>query len=233
MAVAVQSAAFSTEPLNTTSHDVPIPAGTTSGDLLIAIAVIDGTSGSETAPSGWSALLNVDESTGTHRVIGWYKTAGASESATTFTTAASEKSTTVVYRIDGQDSGTAPEAATAEGAGDTSPGDPPNLAPSWGSEETLWIAFVGLDTADEPTGAPSGYANLATDSAGGSTGTGYGIAYKVATSSSDNPGAFTGGSSEWCAATIAVRPDSGGGGTPAPPPSIGQQRRRFAPLLSM
>lgn len=170
MPIVIEGVATNSQSLNTTTHTVPIPTGTAAGDILVAVYCIDGTP-TLGNPSGWTKIGEVTESGGPgHKVAAWFKVAGASESATTFSTSASEESIGVVYRISGGDSGTAPEWATQDGAGDTGDPDPPNLTPSWGSAENAWIAFAGTDGGVEATGEPAGYLNNLEDNSGGSGG---------------------------------------------------------------
>ena len=207
MAIAVEASAEPQEALNTTTHDITMPIGVSSGDLLIAIAVIDGSTGTVTKPTGWTDIGNV-VNTGVVRIYAWYKIAGASETDTTFATSASEESASVVIRISGHDASTTPpEIQTISGGADTGAHDPPSISPSWGSAESLFIAVAGVDNSGQPGAVSSGYTQLSLTSTGGSGGVGIGACYKITTASAENPGTMSNPSGDqWAAVTIAVKP---------------------------
>jgi len=202
----VEATNTSVEATAVTSHDVALPASISAGELLLAVLGTTGTLGDSfggiTAPAGWSEELDANE-------LGLEsRTADGGEGASaTFTSADSATSGHNSYRISGQHGDV--EIATA---GFTN--DPPNLTPSWGAADTLWIA--GVVTGDaagavDVTVAPTNYSGLikTVQVAGG-------INYRVATAwrqlnaASENPGAFTvtdsGSPFPIIAFTIAVRP---------------------------
>jgi hypothetical protein len=83
---------------------------------------------------------------------------------------------------------------------------PPNLVPSWGAEDTLWIAFESNVAARTTSVYPYADNNLTVAT---STGTNATLAYceQSVNASSSDPGAFTISVSEnWGAQTVAVRP---------------------------
>jgi type II secretory pathway pseudopilin PulG len=89
------------------SIDVPIPAGTTQGGLLIAaVATDEDTSGSIAAPvgQGW-ALINRGAYSGAVTLGAWWKNAGASEPAShTFTWTGNQQAYGWMMRFTGHDS---------------------------------------------------------------------------------------------------------------------------------
>lgn len=208
-----------------TSFPLTMPASIASGDLLIAIVEIRiGTTW--TAPSGWTAISTIAQAGGggVGQLNGWYKIAAGTESGTTptWTTVNATSAQAHVHRVTGWHGTTAPEATTS--SGDSSAANPPSLTPSWGADDTLWLA-IGGHTAQSTapwTAAPSGYSGFDLDSAS----SGGGVAaiassWRNNNATSEDPGAFTvntvpGVSSHnryWTAATIAIRPSAGGGTT--------------------
>jgi type II secretory pathway pseudopilin PulG len=87
-----------------TSLSVPIPTGTTAGDLLIAAVATDGDTSTTitTAAAGWTQL-DRGASSGAVTLGVWYKVAGASEPAPTFTWTTGEQAYGWIMRFTGQD----------------------------------------------------------------------------------------------------------------------------------
>lgn len=233
MAIAVEATTTDNELSNTTTHTLSVPAGVTAGDRLIGIAVMDGRP-TVTDPSSWTRLAIVENTTSDHQAVVWeIRTASGAESAENWTTSSNQESYSVTYRISGHASGTAADAQTVSSGSGTGAPDPPASTPAWGSAETLWIAFAGVDTPISLSAQPSGYTDTIRDDTGGSGGVTIGAAYKISTASSENPGAFTGSGAEWVAITVAVEPSGGSGGSGGPPFITDMRRRRITPLLRM
>jgi hypothetical protein len=150
------------------------------------------------------------------------RAAAAAASTVNVTLSASERGGAVIYKIASSHATQAMEVATsAPGANGATP-DPPVLAPSWGLEDTLYVAAVGYNGNQSVTGYPTSYSgglNPRPTSTGG-TEAGCGVAYRELAAASENPGAFAlSASVAHVVATLAVRPaesGSGGGGVPAP-----------------
>ena len=184
-----------------TSHSVSLPSGINAGDLLLlqcnGTALLSGT------PSGWTTFI-----TGTTNIF--YRFADGSEGSTvSLTFAAAQSVAAAVMRVSGVD--TAPEGSTATGTA-TQP-DGPNLAPSWGSADVMWVSLnTWAETATDHTvnTYPSGYTNTletAVTSAGNRR---VALATKNATASSENPGAYSmngalGGGFNWRVNTVGLR----------------------------
>lgn len=191
-----------------TSHNVAMPASVSSGDLLI-IQLGTGQTGANTitTPSGWTLLHS--GAPGSFRVVTFYKVASGTEGGTTVAVAmtTSLRASAIVHRIQVGTFSSSPEISAVNGTGTTP--DPPNLSPTWGSANTLWIAsFASINN-----GAISAYPfpnNNVTVSDGGAGGTGasrMGSCTSEQTVSSLNPGSFTkSGSVGWWAMTVGVRP---------------------------
>ena len=202
----------------TYSMAVSMPTTVNSGDLLIAIVETRYTypPGPWAAPSGWTNLFNQvgGGSVGTLSVF--YKYANGTEGGTTPTWTWNGGSATTaswqVYDITGSDGSTAPYYATASGDSTTNPSSPA-LTPSGGSASYLWLAIVGdAATGSAFTSAPSGYSGfINTVASSGGAATELASSYLQATASSETPGVWGYGSNRfWSAATLAIRPASGG-----------------------
>lgn len=190
-----------------TSHLVNMPAVVSSGDLLIALIAVDGNP-TITTPSGWTFLQQSNVTTIVKGAV-YYKVAAGTEGGTTvdFATGTSERMMAQVVRIQaGTYSGT-PESAVANTASSVNP-DPPNLTPSWGALNTLWIAMSSMDNTRTVSVYP--LANNQVRTANASTGTAYVTLATCSTNNSGsslNPGTFTINiASDSVNFTIAVRP---------------------------
>lgn len=201
---------------NATSHTVTLPTGLTSGDLIIVAFAHDDAGAAVTASvtspaSGWSTLVNnrvANDAGTTARVSVFYRWADGSEGASiTVTTTGSEGSAYATYRISGADTGTNPEATTNAPSSSNSP-DPPNLAPSWGSDDNLFIVAYGWDGNQSHSSYPANYgSNQLTNRWANNNGAGIAMATRNLAAASDNPGtAGISGSEQWAAITIAVKP---------------------------
>lgn len=190
-----------------TSHTCNLPASISSGDLLILFFGWY-TGSSVTTPSGWSSLGTDNNGTNIYQVI-FYKTATGSEGSTVnVTTGSSTKSSHVSYRITGW-TGT-PEKGTAVTGTNSSP-DPPSLSPSWGSDDTLWIA-----TETNRNNSFTSYQTSHPDNQvrGGNTSTSSSSETAICTdedaASSNNPGTYALSTSRyWVAQTVAIQPSTG------------------------
>ena len=194
---------------STTSHPVPYPTGITAGQLLLCIAGIDGVTGTP-AISGFTVLINTTGSS--ERLWVAYKIATGSESGNATLTTASEQVTAEIWRITNWHGTTPPEATATTGATSAN-GNPPSLTPSWGSEDTLWVATVAVNGGPDPlTAYPTGFTdNQNNFSTGGSGAAGHGRATRNEAIATKDPGTFTHTSQTWVAGTIAIRPAAGGG----------------------
>ncbi len=194
-----------------TSHPLNMPSSIVAGELLIACcgfgvtATVSNWNGFTAIPGG-----GVNIGGGTSSVWCGYKIAAGGDTLTV-TSSTSAKSASVVFRVSGHHTSTAPEGLTADTSSAGDP-DPPSLDPAaWGAEDTLWIAVgivegPSLWTAD----APTNYTNIGdTNSTGGGAATNVAIAvaYRQLNASSENPGAFNAATNdEWAGVTIAIRP---------------------------
>lgn len=203
-----------------TSMPVNMPATVNSGDLLITLVSVRN-AGTWTNPSGWddiSTLSQTGGGGGVGKTNGFYKIADGTEAGTTPTWTASVATSAAwqTIRITNWHGTTPPEATTI--SGDATAANPPNLAPSWGTDDNLWIVVAGhaAVSAAAFTAAPTNYTGFANNGASsGGAAVSIASANRQLNASSEDPGAFTAGGSNrfWASGTIAVRPS---GSTPPP-----------------
>jgi len=169
------------------------------GERVVAIVTADGTptlsvSGGD-GTGGWHKVGQQNSSLGGTVAVFQLLATGTSTSLTIASTA-SEQYSAIVARIPSGGGGI--EAAFAQTA------DPPNLAPTPGSKEYLWLAGYGDGFGpNQATAGPSGYNDFTNQAAGGSDGSTISAAWRKTTASSENPGTFTGGGRP-ASVTIAV-----------------------------
>jgi len=108
------------------------------------------------------------------------------------------------------------EGASAAAA--TANPNPPNLAPSWGSADNLFIAGCSMyfdnDVSAYPTNYAQGQQQVAMDSSGTMCAA---SAERELAAASDNPDTFGQvNATRWVAVTLAVEPAAAGGGLSIP-----------------
>lgn len=207
----------------TNTKTVGMPSGVTNGDLVVIILTKDGGTGTSditTPASGWTELYDLASGSANPGLAqtAWYRFCDGTEPVdvtVTFTSGVAEIASWVCYRVSGA---LAIEAGVpAVGVSDTP--DPPSLTPSWGSEDTLWLAVMGWDgwaTVTNHSGYPPNYSidQRTAGTYGGSAGAGTSVAGRELAAASTDPDAFLlNSSNRWIANTIAIRP-IGGGGSP-------------------
>lgn len=205
-----------------------LPATINAGDLLIAFLVVDTNNTITTTPSDstsdtWTSLVSSTSASG--QTLGAaYKIADGDEDGGTLTwshTGGVENWQSMVYRVTSWH-GTTPPEATSLTTGTGTSSNPPLLNPGgWGTEDTLWISWLG--TVEDMTGvtAPSGYTfNTTQGTDWDQDGTGaanakIAVAYLESAAASEDPGSWTGfASGGHASGTVGVRP---GGGAPFAP----------------
>lgn len=201
--------------ISVTSMAVNLPATISAGDLLIAHVGVRNP-GSWTLPSGWVTLQELGGGGGVGETGVWYKIADGTEGATaTWVTSVGTSAAWQVRKITSWH-GTTPPEFTSSNGDFTTPPNPPSLTPSWGADDTLWLALVGSSANTMNfTGAPTNYSDLAstTASAGGGAANA-GSAIRQHNTATEDPGTFTTSQDRWWAAfTVAVRPAGAGGST--------------------
>lgn len=191
------------------------------GDLLLALIVeYDGNStDAEFSSWGGGFTETADRAGTTTMAIGLaHKWSTGSESGT-FTVATADTSAndsvTILMSIPGAHASTPPEVSTMSVGTNAAP-DPPALTPSWGADDTLWIA-VGANGETATGGAYGGVTasptNYGSDFESGITADVVGgvdvlVGFRQLNATSDDPGAFTADATNVRSASvlIAVRP---------------------------
>ena len=210
----------SVETANTTTSTVSLPANLVLGDGILIAMGIDGGDAIDT-PSGYSVLWDTGNN-GSHRSVGFYKKAGASEPATIDITHGSEQTTHRTWRLETAlttdwDS-VPPQASFITGVGTDM--DPPSFDPDWtGGDDTRWIAFMSCDDNEVVDVFPTSYGDTATQDTLGSNSVTDAIAERnVSTGGAENPSLFSIVSTtpeSFTAVTIAIPPSgatAGAGG---------------------
>ena len=192
----------------------PLPSGAASGDLIIYLIVNDNPAQEPkniSASTGWEirehttvgsnvmksalALRVLDGTTGNNVL----SVTGAAQDYVCIPSRIAQHGvtdvTTDVYI-----------AATSATSGNA---DPPNLAPTPGSDDYLWLACAAVDatTATSVSAVPTDFTQVENVRSATSTSSCFGaVAKRHFTGSSLNPGAFTNSSRNWIAFTVAVPP---------------------------
>lgn len=190
-----------------TSHNAGLPSSYNSGDLLILIMAAQiNASGAWNTPSGWTSFLTGFNGNSQGHVRAVYKTASGSEGSTvTITNAAATRASWNSYAIYNHDSGQAPTSQASPDSGASTTADPPSLTPSWGSYKNLWIALVSSKESNTPSVNPTSYGNAITGTVTATNGPTLHSVRRQLEASSDDPSAFTIGSSRFVVGTIAVK----------------------------
>jgi hypothetical protein len=191
---------------NGTAHDVAMPAGVVSGELLLVFQSVDGTGAVSMVTSGWTERqsLTIDGTA----VFGVYsKTSDGTETTFQTSTAASESGSSIALRISGWSALEVDAGTTGTAPFFSSEMDPPSFSPAGGSADYLWIAACGWDQAlGVVTSFPTGYTG-GLDSADGATTASAGVAvsFKTATAASEDPSyTIINDAEEWRALVVAV-----------------------------
>lgn len=195
----------------TTSFVIDLPATIDEGDLLIAIVASDGNVTIGT-PTNWSQLSHNSDGNVTLAVFG--KDADGTEDGGTITCSisSSEDACAQVYRIINWNGVLTDDVDVGSvNTGTDSYPNPPSVTAGWGSDKNLFIAMYAQDGNRNVSGYPTNYSNDQTyvysrDFFNFGT-----VCIASATreyeSLSDNPGTFmAGGSDDWVAQTLVVRP---------------------------
>lgn len=193
------------------SLSVVMPEGIVAGDLLICVIGIDGSSLTVTPPADWQ--MPVSNFRSQISSVALWKVADGADSLVVGMSAARTKEA-FTYRISGHGHSAAepPEfSAPLSTIFDAAPA-PAELAPSWGSADTLWLAGFVMDDGSkdvisrpaEYTLSPLEYDSNATSSVLGA------FAGRHLNATSETPGAFaTSAVDQWLSYTIAIKPAGG------------------------
>lgn len=189
-----------------TSHAVTMPSGVASGDLLVMLVTADG--GPTLSATGWTVLFQEPIVADTCGVL--YRIADGTEGSTqNLDCSVSEAVSVITLRIIDWHGTTPPEVGT-RGTGNSTAPNAPSLSPSWGAEDTLWLAVAHWQNAANVSAYPSSYTSGTFVSGTGATDGSVAYASRQLNASSEDPGAFTISTSRaWECETIAIRPAAG------------------------
>lgn len=191
-----------------TTMGVAYPGSLNAGDGLLAFAHVRN-AGTWTIPSGWNQLTIQNGGGGVGCMTTFYKLCNGTSDGTAGTWTASVATTGAwqVRKFTGWD-GTNIVGSAA--SGDATNANPPNLAPSWGSDDNLWVVGAGHSAASASafTAAPGSYSGFVnTGASSGGAAVSVASAYRELTGTSEDPGTFTVASNRWWSAvTIAIKP---------------------------
>jgi hypothetical protein len=189
-----------------------MPSGIQAGDLLIALIGADQnrTVSVNTAVSGsnWTIQSQGSPEAPNNTVTGAIitKTAdGSGSDALTINLDVADVLNTYVIRVAKENFAGANSVYVSSPFGAFSANaNPPNLIPTPGAKDYLWIVAVVHDAQVVATEAPTNFINLVTDSAPGSGGCSWSWATRELNASSLDPGTFTSNVEQYVAFTIAV-----------------------------
>lgn len=199
MAVGISGIRQASTLADNTNHTALLPNGNNVlGRRIIVVASFDGNPTVTWPATGWS-VVGTGTQTGTtdgHYEIRYHDYDGTegwdgTDDPVALTTSVAEEAAFVTYAVTGYDPAQAPEAASPSVAGLTLNPNPPNLTPSWGSAEDLWIAVACLESGSDFSAAPTNYTDLQSLNTAGTGSTGLGTATRVLTATSEDPGTFT------------------------------------------
>ncbi|HEY7466529.1 MAG TPA: hypothetical protein VIB47_07530 [Dehalococcoidia bacterium] len=220
------------------SYSIAMPATVSAGDLLIMFVTHDqDNTAAFDSVSGWTELRNALWGNLAQGRLGiWYKSASGSEGGTNVTvsfTGSNRPACAFVVRIQAGtwNTGSAPELAAANDVSANANPDPPNLAPSWGSDDNLWIVYEVNDQDRSINAYPTNYGSNQSFAwiSGQTDDHTTALATREAAAASENPGTFTiSTSDQWGAVTLAVRGSAAAPQSQAPRTMHQQRMRRAA-----
>lgn len=198
---------------NGTSHTVSLPATLASGNLIVVCFATDGNP-TVTWPGApdYTEFVTIAITTQSLHCA-WKISNGGEGASITVTTDVSEQSAHHAWEISGHDSGQAPESAIANAA--TANPDPPNLTPTGGAKDFLWLVAGSGNDPGTVTGFSTNY--LSTGQEQTNSGTAGSTIYwqrRELNAAAEDPGTLTLTSTAWQVATIAIHPGSSCSGTP-------------------
>jgi len=202
-----------------TRHHAQLPDDIEDGDLIIAHFGTDGAvtiNWDNTTVGTWTTLDETNNGTANDMTVRAILADGTESGKWLYiSTDSSEMAWCRFYVIKNHGVSTiATDIAVGTAAtGSSTTPDPPNVSHSFGTgDETLYMAFIGVNSNKTISGYPSGYSDNQNSDVGISTShTTIASCSKAAASSSDNPGTFTlSGTDTWVALTIAIKPGAGG-----------------------
>jgi len=169
-----------------------------------------------TVPSGWTQIASNTRGSVARGFIMGKVADGTEDSTTVSVTIGSTSERGVIDAMAIQDWGgaiTDVESSTTNN--NSSNDDPPSLTPSWGLDDTLFLACRCADGGTmQSTAYPTNYTlGQSTQGAGGGgSGASGSVCGRQVAAATEDPGAFTNPSSPSSIYTVAVKPAAAGGG---------------------
>jgi hypothetical protein len=186
-----------------TTHAINVPAGTASGQRLVAIVEFDDGVTISGLPSGWAELAG-----GSSRLHVIWKDLTAAESNFSITSSAATWGGAICASITGHDTATAPAVGTRANAS-TNPVTFNSLDPAgWATEDTLWMALYGWGDSNRTCGFPTNCPNDRVTSPTGTSSKGRAqmATAESATSSFDPTDCTLSSGHLWETLVVAIRP---------------------------
>jgi hypothetical protein len=220
MATPVVESIAVTDDQFTTTHAINLPGSLASGDLILIAFACDNnnTAAAITADAGYNFLFETgtDGESGQFALL-WREATGSEGATMTINTSGTERSAAHAWRITGaEDPDTQPPEYVRETThDDTNDPDPPNLTPTGGSKDYLWIAISLAEDSNQTLNSyPSGYTGNQTYTRNDALSTNAGSvasAEQALTAASENPGIFDFGTAPGMVTgvTVAIHPSSG------------------------
>jgi concanavalin A-like lectin/glucanase superfamily protein len=190
--------------------NITAPAGTVSGDLLIAAVATDGLQVSQiTAPAGWTLIDHGDQSAEVTLDVWWKIADGAEPSSYEFSWAAAEKSYGLVMRFTGHNATTPISISASTGGTSNTPISPAVVSTV---PDSLILRIGGFDDDDINSGDPglSGHTPITMGKSGNGNGTVSGGAGYLIQSAAGDSGTSTfwlNATEEYRTVTIAIAPE--------------------------
>lgn len=177
--------------------------GPSAGELIIAIVAIDAGEifflDDVVSGKNWFVAANVANGASVTGIVA-IKIADGGDALKFDTFGATQQGSAIVFRISGHGS----YAAVASATGNSTNGDPPNVAITGSAQDCLFISALCSDAQVIASAAPTSYGNLTTKAATNITGASVSVADRNLNASSDNPATFTNTTEQWVAFTIAI-----------------------------
>lgn len=180
----------------------------TAGELIVAIISIDTLASVSTtweidksvSGNDWWAAAVLGSTSSVVGMVAIKVATGSDALKIAYGNGDSEQASAITFRISGHGG----YAAVSSAAGNSTNGDPPNVAISGSAQDCLFIAALCTDAQVVASAAPSSYGNLTTKTATNSGGVSVSVADRNLNATSDNPGVFTNTTEQWVAFTIAI-----------------------------
>lgn len=189
------------------SHPITLPPGN-DGDLWLVMIGVN-SNPTMSAPSGWRKVGQQHTSTNTASLAVFAGVVGTAPDPSTFNSLlfATESAHNTYLIQDWSGDVNDIEAQFTTGAGS---GNPPNLTPTGGAKDYLWVAAMTTGSAvNWPSAGPASYSSFTRRRSGSvSVGGCVGSSERQLNAASEDPGTFTNTSDDYVAVTIAVPPVS-------------------------